>query len=213
MKKITLHNVLPTPLVGHKSISEVWHCECIFNRGENYLIEATSGTGKSSLCSFIYGLRNDYTGKITIDAKDIASFSSKEWINLRRRHISLLFQELRLFPELTAWDNVQIKNQLTHHKQNNEIEAYFEKLDISDCMNRKAELLSIGQQQRVAFIRALCQPFDFILLDEPVSHVDSSNAKKMIELLNDTLLEQEASAIVTSVGNRLPLHYTKVVQL
>lgn len=71
----------------------------------------------------------------------------------------MLFQELRLFEELTAWENVQLKNSLTSYKKRSEIRQWFEELGIADKWDRKVGQMSFGQQQRVAFIRSLCQPF------------------------------------------------------
>ena len=79
------------------------------------------------------------------------------------------FQDLRIFTELSALENVQLKNNLTGCKKKKEILSFFEQLGIADKINVKAGKLSFGQQQRVAFIRALCQPFDFLFLDEPIS--------------------------------------------
>ena len=68
----------------------------------------------------------------------------------------MLFQDLRIFTELTALENVQLKNNLTGCKKKKEILSFFEQLGIADKINVKAGKLSFGQQQRVAFIRALC---------------------------------------------------------
>ncbi len=65
--------------------------------------------------------------------------------------------------------------------------------------------MSIGQQQRVGIIRALCQPFDFILLDEPVSHLDEDNNRKAASMIAEEASRQGAGIITTSVGNHLLL--------
>lgn len=67
----------------------------------------------------------------------------------------------------------------------------------------RAAFLSIGQQQRVAIIRALCQPFDFILLDEPVSHLDEMNNRLAAKLIAEEAASQGAGIISTSVGNNV----------
>ena len=167
MNSIHLQQTLPQVFADRNSVtSDVWHQDLIFRKGEMYLIEAASGTGKSSLCSYLYGYRNDYQGIINFDETNIKAYSVKQWVDLRKHSLSMLFQDLRIFTELTALENVQLKNNLTGHKKKKEILALFEKLGISDKLNVKAGKLSFGQQQRVAFIRAFCQPFDFLFLDD-----------------------------------------------
>ncbi|GAE82439.1 ABC transporter ATP-binding protein [Bacteroides reticulotermitis JCM 10512] len=168
MNRIHLQQTLPQVFADRNSVSsDVWHQDLTFRKGEMYLIEAASGTGKSSLCSYIYGYRNDYQGIINFDETNIKACSIKDWVELRKRSLSMLYQDLRIFSELTAFENIQLKNQLTGYKKKKEIQAFFETLGIADKLNVKAAKLSFGQQQRVAFIRALCQPFDFLFLDEP----------------------------------------------
>ena len=128
---------------------------------------------------------------------------------LLRRHISLLFQELRLFPELTAMENVEIKNSLTHFKPRREIEGWFEALGIADKMQSPVRLMSFGQQQRVAMIRALVQPFDFLLADEPISHLDEANSRAMADVLTGEARRQGAGIIITSIGKHMELPYDK----
>ena len=73
--------------------------------------------------------------------------------------------------------------------------------------------LSFGQQQRVAFIRAFCQPFDFLFLDEPISHLDDENSRIMGEIIIDEAGKQGAGVIATSIGKHIELPYKKVLQL
>lgn len=214
MDEIRLQQVLPRVFAQRDSItSDIWHRDLIFRKGERCLIEAASGTGKSSLCSYLYGYRGDYEGIITFDGKNIRSLDTAGWTALRRRSLSLLFQELRLFPELTALENVLLKNRLSGYKSRQEILALFEAAGIADKVNEKTGILSFGQQQRVAFIRCLCQPFDFILLDEPVSHLDENNARVLARLLEEEAGRQGAGILVTSIGKALPLSYDHTYKL
>ena len=214
MDEIRLQQVLPRVFARRDSItSDIWHRDLIFRKGERCLIEAASGTGKSSLCSYLYGYRGDYEGIITFDGKNIRSLDTAGWTALRRRSLSLLFQELRLFPELTALENVLLKNRLSGYKSRQEILTLFEAAGIADKINEKTGILSFGQQQRVAFIRCLCQPFDFILLDEPVSHLDENNARVLARLLEEEAGHQGAGILVTSIGKALPLSYDHTYKL
>ena len=88
-----------------------------------------------------------------------------------------------------------------------------EKLGIADKINVKAGKLSFGQQQRVAFIRALCQPFDFLFLDEPISHLDDDNSRIMGELIIAEAKAQGAGVIATSIGKHIELPYNHTLQL
>lgn len=134
-------------------------------------------------------------------------------MTVRRRSLSLLFQDLHLFPELTALENVQLKNRLTNYKKKKKVLALFDALHLQDKVNEPAGHLSFGQQQRVAFIRSLCQPFDFLLLDEPVSHLDDENALLMAQLAQEEAEQQGAGMLVTSIGKRLPLDYDQTLLL
>ena len=214
MEIIHLRQTLPQVFADRDAItSDVWHQDLVLRKGERYLIEAASGTGKSSLCSYIYGYRHDYQGIINFDERNIRSLSIHEWVELRKHSLSMLFQELRIFPELTALENVQLKNRLTNYKKKKEILALFEALGMADKMNEQTARLSFGQQQRVAFIRSLCQPFDFIFLDEPVSHLDDGNGTVMDNLLTEEAGRQGAGVIVTSIGKHLQLHYDSILEL
>lgn len=211
---ITLNNTLPNVFLQKTDIqSDIWRKQVTLEKGKTYLIEASSGTGKSSLCSFIIGYRHDFDGKILFDGKDSRKFSTKDWVKLRQSHISMLFQELRLFPELTAMENVEIKNCLTHFKSKKEIEGWFEALGIADKMSSPVRLLSFGQQQRVAMIRALVQPFDFLLADEPISHLDETNSKVMADIMMEEARRQGAGIVITSIGKHMELPYDKTFSL
>ena len=193
--------------------SEVWQQNVTLERGKRYLISAESGTGKSSMCSYIYGYRQDYSGVIAFDGNDIRTLTVEQWCDIRQRHIAYLPQDMRLFGELTAMENVELKNRLTGFKKLEEIHRLFEIMGIADKENSLASKLSIGQQQRVAIIRTLCQPCDFILLDEPVSHLDDENNRIVADLITQEAAHQGAGVIATSVGNHLKMDGASIINL
>lgn len=193
--------------------SDIWGGELKFERGKSYLIEAASGTGKSSLCSYLYGLRNDYRGVIEFDGENVARYSTNKWCDVRQHSMSILFQDLKLFGELTALDNVLIKNRITNKCSLAQIKEWFEKLGIADKLDSRIDRMSFGQQQRVALIRALCQPFDFLLLDEPISHLDDMNSDIMRDIMLQEVRTQGAAVIVTSIGKHIDMNYDKCLSL
>lgn len=214
MDKIQFNSVIPKVFSQLPSLeSEVWNTDITFEKGHLYLIEADSGKGKSTFCSYIVGYRHDYSGQVLFDGQDTKNYKVNQWVDMRKYHISHLFQELRLFPELTAFENVQIKNKLTNFKSENQIKTWFEALGIEDKLDVKVGLLSFGQQQRVAMIRALVQPFDFILADEPISHLDDKNSEIMGQIMLDEAQAQGAGVIVTSIGKHMNLNYERIFKL
>ena len=214
MNSIHFKYVIPQVFASREQQdSEIWQQDVVFEKGRLYLVEADSGKGKSTFCSYIQGYRNDFSGQLLFDDVDVKSLKVSDWVNIRERHISLLFQELRLFPELTAMENVEIKNKLTGFKSRAQIDEWFDMLGIGDKRDAKVGRMSFGQQQRVAMIRALVQPFDFILADEPISHLDDSNSAIMGKILMDEARMQGAGVIITSIGKHMNLDYEQIIKL
>lgn len=214
MNNIHFKYVIPQVFASREQQdSEIWQQDVVFEKGRLYLVEADSGKGKSTFCSYIQGYRNDFSGQLLFDDVDVKSLKVNDWVNIRERHISLLFQELRLFPELTAMENVEIKNKLTGFKSRAQIDEWFDMLGIGDKRDAKVGRMSFGQQQRVAMIRALVQPFDFILADEPISHLDDSNSAIMGKILMDEARMQGAGVIITSIGKHMNLDYEQIIKL
>ena len=214
MEKIKFDNVLPDVFAGKPDLqSDVWKRELDFSKGKKYLIEADSGRGKSTFCSYIIGYRKDYSGKILFDDVEASNMNIKIWTDARRFNLSYVFQELRLFPELTAFENVEIKNRLTKFKSKEDISIWFERLGIADKTDEKVRFMSFGQQQRVAMMRALAQPFDFIIADEPISHLDDGNSRTMGRIMEEEAESQGAGIIITSIGKHIEMQYDSILKL
>lgn len=202
IEKITLESLLPRVFAREElPFSQVWRTKVAFHRGGCYQVEAASGGGKSSLAAYLIGSRNDYEGIIRFDGDDVAGFSIDRWQDIRRSHIAYLPQELALFPELSAFDNIMLKAGISGEIRLDRIENWMHRLGVDSRRDFPAGKLSIGQQQRVALIRSLCQPFDFILLDEPVSHLDGANNRVAAKIVEEEAERQQAGIITFSVGN------------
>lgn len=209
--EIIVNNLIPRPLVDFSELnSEIWLKPSIrFSSKTKYLIYSASGKGKTSLLSIIYGNREDYNGEVYIGEENIRDFNLSKWINLRRNKISMVFQGLKLFDKLTVEENILLKNKITDFATEQEILLWMEALDIRSLYKKRVGEISFGQQQRVAIVRALCQPFELLLLDEPFSHIDSENRKRALSLIHKAADIQGAMIIISSLKNTLDNGFQK----
>ncbi len=207
---ISFSHVIPFAIPGEQvNGSDVWGKELLFRKGEKTVISGESGSGKSTLVNVILGERSDYSGHLTINGHDIKQFSHKQKAHLRQKNISVLPQGLMLFGNLSAWGNIMVKNRITSFLEENEILDMMGGLGILSLKDKKSAALSYGENQRLAIIRSLCQPFDFLLLDEPFSHLDKKNAGMAWEMINIHAKRQHAGIIITSLKDNPQLNYTR----
>lgn len=200
--EIKFNSVLPNPLKDYPhSENSVWGNSFSVQLPKKVLLNASSGKGKTTFSNIIYGLRKDYTGTIEFDQRDIRTLSLQEWVDLRKVKMSAIFQDLQLFPKLTAMENLLLKNELTNHKSEQEIKQMMERLGIGDKTEQLCGTLSLGQQQRVAIIRALLQPFHLLIMDEPFSHLDEENASIALDMINEETDNNSAGYILTTLGS------------
>lgn len=196
MDALKIKNLLPAYFEeARKQTSEIWGKGLIFTKGDRVKIVAPSGTGKTSLIHFLYRMREDYNGNISYDNKDLAQYTREDIAQLRKDHVSIILQDMRLFEDQTILENLEIKRQLNPYHQQQKIVYMAKRLGIDSRMNALARQCSYGEQQRAVIIRALLQPFDFLLMDEPFSHLDDANSKKAMELILEEVNERNACVI------------------
>jgi putative ABC transport system ATP-binding protein len=212
--QLKIRNLLPTYFnESRKLSSEIWGKDLQFQKGELVKIVAPSGSGKTSLMHFLYGIRNEYEGSVSYNGETISDFSLEDFARYRKDHISIVFQDLRLFPEQTVRENLEIKRQLNPYHDAGKITEMTERLGIGDKLNSKCRTCSYGEQQRVAIIRALMQPFDFLLLDEPFSHLDDNNSKKANDLMVEEARKRGAAIIFADLERIDYFPFTRIFHL
>ena len=200
MQSIHLQNITPTFLEKEKiANSEIWNKELVFNAGQKIQIVAPSGSGKTSLIHFLYGLRKDYTSTILYDKKSIAGNDADKFSTYRKKFLSVVFQDLRLFQEQTVEQNLTIKRVLQPFHLNDKITDMAKRLGIEKKLNNIAKTCSYGEQQRIAIIRSLQQPFTFLILDEPFSHLDENNRKIAMRLIEEEATARNAAIILADL--------------
>ncbi len=212
---IQLLNVVPEPLKGHEGLelSQIWQSDCTFEQGKNYLVAAPSGKGKSTFLHLIYGLRKDYEGDIFFQGNNIRKLEYDDWSELRQKIYSLVFQDLRLFLQLTGRENVLLNAGTNAEEVKAHLDTKANILGVGHLLDKKCQTLSYGQRQRVAILRAIFQPFDYLLLDEPFSHLDDENIKFASDLIKEACEKNDAGMILVSLGEDFHFAYDEELLL
>lgn len=211
--QLRLQYIVPLPLAEKDfSASDIWGKDVIFNAGEYVHVHAPSGTGKSTLLHILYRMRKDYSGDLFVQAKKM-NWNAAEISNLRKNSFSIVFQEMRLFPHLTGWENLAVKNVLSKVGNENEIKNMMQLLGVTHLENKHAKTMSLGEQQRIAIIRSMLQPFQWLLLDEPFSHLDEENIRKAKQLILATCEKNKAGLIIATLGENYAIQFSKSLNL
>lgn len=213
---IRLHKVIPIPLRDKLSLrtSDIWNNDTMFLEGERVKIKAPSGTGKTTLVHTIYKLRGDYTGELFYDGIDIKHIPTDTISNYRQQKLSVIFQDMRLFANLTARENIELKRVMhTPIYEASVIDEMAARLGITHILPQTAATCSYGEQQRVAIIRSLMQPFEWLIMDEPFSHLDEANTAKAAALIQEECEKRKAGFILTDLDEDDNFTYTRKLTL
>ncbi len=213
---LSLHNIVPTPLKDKvlQQGSDVWNREVHFSAGQCTKIKAPSGTGKTTLIHSLYKLREDYSGKIEWDGMSLQQLPAEQLAQYRQEKISIIFQDLRLFPNLSSFENIELKRVLQKPYYDQEkIFSMATELGVQHILHQKAGICSYGEQQRVAIIRALIHPFSMLVMDEPFSHLDQANTAKAAALIMRECKDRNAGFIITDLDDDHHFAYDQMLNL
>ncbi|MBZ4188804.1 ATP-binding cassette domain-containing protein [Niabella beijingensis] len=212
--KLEIRDLLPLYFEeARKSSSEIWGKELQFSGGELVNIVAPSGTGKTSLVHFLYQLRTDYSGAILYDGKSLSTFSREAIAQLRKDRVSIILQDMRLFGEQTLRENLEIKRQLNPYHPPERIVEMARALGVEHRLDAPAKNCSYGEQQRAVIIRALLQPFELLLMDEPFSHLDPANTKRAIDLILEEAAGRKATILFAELAKAAAFPATHLYHL
>ena len=171
-------------------------------RREKIFLQGESGSGKSTLLALLAGLQTPGTGEVTVLGTALSALSARKRDHFRAQNLGVVFQQFNLIPYLSVLDNVLLaarfgETDAAASKQR--ATDLLQRVNLSsDLHQRKAAQLSIGQQQRVAIVRALINSPSLLLVDEPTSALDHANRDAFLTLLFNVLAERDCAMVFVS---------------
>ena len=169
--------------------------------GEVVAIVGPNGAGKTTLLRALAGLEAPVAGRVTLDGRVLDDAAAGVHLPPQQRAVAVMFQDVRLFPQLDARDNVAFgprSRGASRARSRAVAEERLAEVGVADLARRRPVELSGGQAQRVGLARALAVAPDLLLLDEPLAAVDATARVELRELLRDRLAVLERPALIVT---------------
>jgi len=168
-------------------------------KGEIVSIVGPSGSGKSTLLSLMAGLDTPTSGQIIVDGTDLTRLSVEEVTKFRGRRMGFVFQGFHLIPSLTALENVMVPLEIARHRDPEPVaRAALERVGLAERLTHRPVQLSGGEQQRVAFARAIAPSPAILFVDEPTGSLDVKTGEVVADLLFDVCREFRVTMILVT---------------
>lgn len=168
------------------------------NQGDFICIKGSSGSGKSTLLNILGLIDTISTGEYYIDNYPTSKLTGNALAQMRNDHFGFVFQQYNLIPHLTAGDNILLPFLFSKKYINGAVEKKFiqlcEEFNIINIIQRRADLLSGGEKQRVALVRAIIKNANIIIADEPTGNLDEDNKNIVVHFLKK--LNDEGKTII-----------------
>lgn len=179
---IRFYNVTKVYPNGAKALVDVTFT---LNRGEFVFVVGPSGAGKTTLAKLIYREELPTRGQVIFNGKNIARLRPRE-VSLLRRQVGMVFQDFRLLPRKTVFENVALALEITGQpwrEIKKRVPEVLARVGLLSKANSFPYQLSGGEQQRVCLARALVNRPALVIADEPTGNLDAENARELIRLL------------------------------
>lgn len=185
-------------------------------RGQMVAVMGRSGSGKSTLLRLIGGLESADAGVVRVDGTDLTSLTETQRARKRRHGLGFVFQSFNLIPTLTVTENVELPlalNDVEPNELQRRSRALLGELGLASCADRFPEDISGGEQQRVAIARAVIHEPKLVLADEPTGNLDAETATHVLELLQHTCRERNATLIVATHSQEIAAHAARILTI
>ncbi|HKN87551.1 MAG TPA: cell division ATP-binding protein FtsE [Nitrospiraceae bacterium] len=184
---------------GRPALSDV---NLHIQKGEFVLLMGASGAGKTTLLKLLFGTERPDEGQILVQTRNIARLTPSE-VPYLRRTMGFVFQDFRLLPKKTVFDNVAMPllvQGISHHDTRKKVLDTLKAVGVEHRKESRPAMLSAGEQQRVCIARAVVNGPLVLLADEPTGNMDSQLAGEIIELFK--LINARGTTVVIATHNR-----------
>ena len=202
----------PNPVIADLSLT--------LDRGEKVFLAGASGSGKSTLLALIGGLVLADSGRINIAGQSLNALSRSARDRFRADHLGVIFQQFNLLPWLDVLGNVGLGCHFSARRRKrtgpirSAAEALLQAMDLDPLLwHRRADHLSVGQQQRVAAARALIGQPEMVLADEPTSALDRDRRDAFLSLLFHEAERAGSALLFVSHDRELAERFDRTVEL
>lgn len=193
-------------------------------RGEHTFIEGESGSGKSTLLNLLSGINSPDSGELLVLGQSLGDLSARELDKFRAQKVGVIFQQLNLIPYLSVLDNILLgsyfgntqNNRAKKNKDNiqSKVELLVKQLNLPlSILSKQANELSVGQQQRVAIIRAMINEPEILIADEPTSALDENSKAAFLSLLFELVNTSNCTLLFVSHDRSLVGQFESVVKM
>jgi putative ABC transport system ATP-binding protein len=192
--------------------------------GEQVFLSGASGSGKSTLLRLVGGILTPASGSARVLGVELGRLSGRRRDRFRGDHLGCVFQQFNLVPYLSVMENALLPCRFSSVRKRRAMERHaspalaarhlLERLDLErDLWSRRADRLSVGQQQRVAAARAFIGRPELIIADEPTSSLDTDRQQAFLELLRRECARSNASLLFVSHDRRLAPAFSRAIAL
>ena len=157
------------------------------SEGDFYCVTGSSGAGKSTFLKLLSSSLKPTSGNISFNGSNLNNIAQNKLYHIKRQ-IGFVFQDFRLLPHLTTYENVALPLKVQNKKEKNykmDVVELLNWVNLEHCTHSYPNYLSGGEQQRAAIARAVITSPKLILADEPTGNVDNENTKKILSLFNE----------------------------
>ena len=215
-------HILKLEMISHgyvqagRQVDVLSEASLMLHPGRITALVGPSGAGKTTLLNLAGLLEQPKSGQIWINGTKATGLSERKRTQLRRRHIGMVLQFPRLFPEFSALENImipQMLNGLSQTESEKRAKLLLEMVGLSDRATHRPGLLSGGEQQRVAIARSVANAPDILLADEPTGNLDPETGETVFQSLQRIVHGTDTAALIVTHNQKLAAKMDEILEL